>query len=121
MDKMNLRMMHNVFNLFDSTNEVVEKAVTDFIINIWKNEETIDCLDISKHHIKVDVQNSITDEYNSYTLNEVLVENGDRIIISAYDNIDNYTNLYWEDLTLIDKVLIAKWVYNNIVENLKII
>lgn len=121
MDKMNLRMMNNVFNLFDSTNEVVEKAVTDFIINVWKNEETIDCLDISKHYIKVDVQNSITDEYNSYTLNEVLVENGDRIIISAYDNIDNYTNLYWEDLTLADKVSIAQSVYDNIVENYEII
>jgi hypothetical protein len=51
----------------------------------------------------------------------VLVENGDKIIISAFDNLDGYTNLHWEDLTLMDKVLIAKWVYNNIVENLKII
>ena len=116
MEKNDLRTINNVFNLFNHTNEIVEKAITDFIIDVWKNEETIDCTDISNDYIKVDVQNSITDEYNSYTLNEVLVENGDRIIISAYDNIDNYTNLYWEDLTLADKVSIAQSVYNNVVE-----
>lgn len=121
MDKLDLKIIDNVFKLFDGTNEVVEKAVTDFITNAWKNAESIDCLDISKSHIKVDVQNSFTDEYISYTLNEALIENNNNIIISAFDNLDNYTNLRWEDLTLIDKVLVAKCVYNNIVENLEII
>lgn len=113
------KIMNNVFKLFDGTNEVVENAVTDFIIDAWKNAESIDCLDISKGHIKVDVQNSFTDEYLSYTLNEVLIENGNKIIISAFDNLDNYTNLCWKDLTLIDKVLIGKCVYNNLGGNLE--
>ena len=121
MEKNFLRGINNIFNLFHQANVVVEKAVTAFIIDVFENEDTIDCTDISNAYIKVDVQNSITDEYNTYTLNEVLVENGDRIIISAYDNIDNYTNLYWEDLTLADKVSIAQSVYDNIVENYEII
>lgn len=116
MEKNDLRNIKNVFNLFDSTNELVENAVTDFIINTWKNEETINCLEISYDCLKVDVQNSFTDEFNLYTLTEVFVENGNKIIIGAYDNIDNYTNLYWEDLTLADKVSIAQSVYDNIVE-----
>ena len=116
MEKNDLRTINNVFNLFNYTNEIVERAITDFIIDVCKNEETIDCTDISNAYIKVDVQNSFTDEYNSYTLNEVLVENGNNIIISAYDNVDNHTNLYWENLTLADKVSIAQSVYNNIVE-----
>ena len=116
MEKNDLRTINNVFNLFNYTNEIVEKAITDFIIDVWKNEETIYISDISNDYIKVDVQNSFTDEYNQYTLNEVLVENGDKIIISAYDNVDNHTNLYWEDLTLADKVSIAQSVYDNVVE-----
>lgn len=116
MEKNFLRGISNIFNLFHQANEIVEKSITAFIIDVWENEDTINCTDISNDYIKVDVHNSFTNEYYSYTLNEVFVENGDKIIISVYDNVDNYTNLCWEDLTLADKVSIAQSVYDNVVE-----
>lgn len=117
MEKNYLRHIDYVFNLLNHTNIIVEKVITDFIIDVWKNEETVYCADISNNHIKVGMQNSLTNEYNSYTLNEVFVENKNKIIISANDNLNNYyTNLCWEDLTLADKVIIAQSVYDNVVE-----
>ena len=116
MEKNFLRGINNVFNLFHQANEIVEKAITAFIIDVWENEDTIDCTDISNDYIKVDVQASFTDEYNSYTLTNIVISE-DTISIKGYDNVDEETTLYWEDLTLADKVSIAQSVYNNVVEN----
>ena len=115
MEKNFLRGINNIFNLFHQSNEIVEKAVTSFIIDVCENEETMDCTDISQSYIKVDVQNSFTDEYNSYTLIDVVFKE-DTIGIKAYDNVDEETTLYWGDLTLADKVSIAQSVYDNVVE-----